>query len=415
MPSERAPVFALAATTTAGYGILYYAFGVLLVAMEDDLGWSRTFLSGVLSLALVVAALLTIPLGRWLDHHPPRPLLLAGAVGSSALVVGWGAADNRFVFLVVWLLLGAGQALLFYEPAFTVLTKRFTGRSRHKAVTTVTLVGGLASTIFGPLTAALEDALGWRGALFVLAAVLLAITMPAFWWGLRGVEPTVRFEEESHAPAEVLRTPTFVLLTAAYVLSAMAIYAMPILLVPFLKGRGVGIGAAATILGAVGFVQVLGRSTFVRLTRNRPVLHLATAVLAAKGVGVILLVVLPVEVGVVAYVLVYGASNGISTLTRALTLAELYGPAHYGAISSVIAAVSAIGGAAAPFLAAAAADVVGLPSVFLGLAGLSLVSALCNEVVARPTRGGGQAADSKKSHAARVMSGPAGSVKVEAS
>jgi hypothetical protein len=101
----------------------------------------------------------------------------------------------------------------------------------------------------------------------------------------------------------------------------------------------------------------------------------------------VLLVALPLGPGVVAFVLVYGSANGIGTLTRALTLADMYGPDHYGAISSVMAAFSSVAGAGAPFAAAAVAAVVGPEPVFLGLAALSVAAAACNEIVARPTRG----------------------------
>src|SRR5437016_13996844 len=60
----RGTVAAFTATTTVGYGVLFYAYGVLLVPMEADLKWCRSFLSGAFSLALVVAALLTVPVWR---------------------------------------------------------------------------------------------------------------------------------------------------------------------------------------------------------------------------------------------------------------------------------------------------------------------------------------------------------------
>ena len=391
---NRAPVVALAATTTAGYGILYYAYGVLLVPMEDDLGWSRPFLSAALSAGLVFGALLSVPVGRWLDRHPPRPLFLAGSVLSALLVVSWASARSPAVFLVTWVLLGAGQAVLFYEPAFTVLTKRFEGRDRHRAVTTVTLAGGLASTVFGPLTAALERWLEWRGAVLVLGGLLLGVTLPACWFGLRpgrpgstGAGDRAAVADSGRAPGEVLRSRPFLVLTVAYLLTAITTFAVPVHLVAFLRERGMGAGAAATVLGGVGLVQVLGRTTFVRLTHRRLAVHLATWVLAAKGAGVVALVVLPLWPGVVVFLAVYGAANGIGTLTRALTLADLYGPDHYGAISSALGAVTAVGGAVAPFAAAAMADVTGAGPVFLGLAALSVAAAACNEVVARPTRG----------------------------
>src|SRR5688500_20011933 len=89
------PVAAFAVTTTAGYGVLFYTYGVLLVPMQRDLGWSRSFLSGALSVALLVGAVLTLPVGRWLDRHPPRPPLLTGAVAAAVLVAAWAAARTQ--------------------------------------------------------------------------------------------------------------------------------------------------------------------------------------------------------------------------------------------------------------------------------------------------------------------------------
>jgi len=42
-----------------------------------------------------------------------------------------------------------------------------------QALTTLTLVAGLASTVFAPLAAGLDDWLGWRDAYLVLLAGLL--------------------------------------------------------------------------------------------------------------------------------------------------------------------------------------------------------------------------------------------------
>jgi len=398
--SWRSPVATLAATTTAGYGVLFYAYGVLLGPMRHSTGWSRSFLSGTFSLALVVSAAAAVPVGRWLDRHPPRRLFLAGSAAGALLVAAWSVTDNRAVYVGVWALLGLCQAVLFYDPAFTVLTKWFGPSTRARAITSVTLMAGLASTIFGPLTAFLEHTLGWRHAVLVLGGLLAVVTIPWFALGLRpptdgpageaaparASAPAAR-PDVSTLPADAFRTSAFWLLTAAYLLSAVTTFAVPVHLVSYLNGRGVGTGLAATVLGAVGLVQVLGRGTFIRLSANRPSVHLATWVLAGKAAGLALLVALPGRTGIVPFVVVYGAANGVSTLTRATTLAELYGPDHYGAISSVIGSISAFGGALAPFAAAAAIDAVGgVGPVFAGLVGVSLLAAVANEVVARPSR-----------------------------
>lgn len=379
-------VASLAATTTAGYGILFYAFGVLLVPMQRDLGWSASTLSGAFSSALLVAAVATIPVGRWLDHHDPRPLLLGGAIGATALVALWARVTVPVLLYAVWIPIGGCMAVLFYEPAFTVVTKWFAGDARRKGLTAITLAAGLASTVFGPLTDALERALGWRGAVTALAALLGVVTIPVFM-RLRPPESAQvdDVDTESTVPRDALRSGQFWVLTTAYLLSAITTFAVAVHVVPYLIQRGWRSGAAAAVLGSIGFVQVVGRSTFVRLSARRSARQLGPWVLGAKAVGLASLLLAPNLWGVVVFVAVYGAANGIQTLTRATVVADMYGADHYGAISAVVSAVSAVGGAAAPFAVAAAVEAVGAEDpVMWGLVAVAAASAALAAMLREP-------------------------------
>ena len=80
-------------------------------------------------------------------------------------------------------LAGVAMAGTLYPPAFAALT-RWGGARRVRALTTLTLVAGLASTVFAPLASVLDDALGWRQAYLVLLAGLVLVTVPLHWWGL---------------------------------------------------------------------------------------------------------------------------------------------------------------------------------------------------------------------------------------
>jgi MFS family permease len=381
--SHRTLIASLAATTTAGYGVLFYAYGVLLLPMEAELGWRRSVLTGAFTCALVVNALLTIPVGRWLDRHDPRPLLVLGAVTGTVLVVGWGLSDRTVVFYAVWIGLGACMAVLFYEPAFTILTKRLSGAERHRAITSVTLLAGLASTIFGPLTAFLERSFGWRGAVVVLGVILGMVTIPAFTLSLRGSDGrgAAIAHPSDTAPREALRSARFWGLTTAYLLSAVATFAIAVYLVPYLRGEGWTSASAAIVLGGVGLVQVLGRSIFGRLTLRWSAGTLGTWVLGSKGIGIAILTVWPTVGGVLVFLVVYGAANGLQTLTRATVIADLYGAAHYGSISAVISAICSIVGSFAPFAVVAAVEIVGADEpVLWGLAAIALASAVANEL-----------------------------------
>ena len=63
----------LAMTETTSYGVLAYAFGVFLVPTQDDLGWSRTALTGAYAVAVIVLGVMAIPVGRAGPPRPPRP------------------------------------------------------------------------------------------------------------------------------------------------------------------------------------------------------------------------------------------------------------------------------------------------------------------------------------------------------
>jgi predicted MFS family arabinose efflux permease len=286
--------------------------------------------------------------------------------------------------------LGIGQGVLFYDAAFVVLTKRFDAAARRRAITAVTVAGGLASTIFAPLTAALNDHLGWRRTVWVLAALVLVVVVPAASFACRALPRTdasFHWDQLDAAsgpvPRQIVRSRQFILLAVAYVLAALTTYAIPVHLVAYLHSRGVSTTSGAFALGAVGIAQVLGRGSFVRVTRGASVVVVATGVFALRAVGIALLVVLPVWVGLVVFVLLYGWSNGVATLTRALTIAELYGPRDYGRLAGVIGAGSGFAGAIAPFLAAGAISLIGDDWVFGALALVALVASGCNELAAR--------------------------------
>jgi len=68
------------------------------------------------------------------------------------------------------------------------LAARFARRYRD-GVTTLTLVGGFASTLSLPAVAWLPAEPGWRGALVAIGLVLLLVIAPLHAWALGGVEP----------------------------------------------------------------------------------------------------------------------------------------------------------------------------------------------------------------------------------
>ncbi len=125
--------------------------------MQEELGWSRTALTGAYSVGLLVSALAAPLAGRWLDRHGPRGLMALGSALGSVLLLAWASIEHLWVLYLVWVGIGLATAATLYDPAFAVLAKWFE-RVRDRALLLVTLAGGLASTIFLPLFAWLVGA-----------------------------------------------------------------------------------------------------------------------------------------------------------------------------------------------------------------------------------------------------------------
>ena len=327
--------------------------------MHEELGWSRTALTGAYSLGLLVSALAAPAAGRWLDRHGPRGLMTLGSALGTGLLLVWASVEDLWVLYLVWVGIGLAMAATLYELAFAVLAKWFK-RGRARALLLVTLAGGLASTIFLPLSAWLVGAQGWRGALLTSAVILAILTIVPHALVLRrrpedlgllpdGIEPAGSSQGEAayapHRPREeptsvplgaALRGPAFWLLAAAFFLGTLSQAAVYVHLVPYLAERGYTLGSAATLTGLIGASQVLGRVVVTFLEGRLPRDVVTAGIFALQAIALVVLIQSRSTLGVLLFVLPFGAASGAVTLARATAVAEFYGPDFYGSIGGVV-------------------------------------------------------------------------------
>jgi predicted MFS family arabinose efflux permease len=377
----RAIVGALAATVTVSYGVLTYAFPVLFVPMEAELGVSRTALSIAASIALGCAALAGVGVGWLLDRRDPRLVMGAGSVLATLMVLAWSRVTTLAQLYVVFATLGIAFAAVTYAPAFTVVTKWFAER-RTEALTAVTLAGAFASLIFSPLTARLEHELGWRDALVVLAVVLGAITVPLHLLVLR---PSPWPHREHSVPARhALRSRGFWLLAAAFSLGAFAWSAITVLLVVILVDQGLPVGFAALAAGVTGISQLPGRLLFVPVQRALGH-HGALPVALGLSAGALVLLALDQSrPAVLVFAVLFGTAGGMQTLLLASTPAALFGSASYGSVAGALHACANGARALGPFGFTAAATLIG--GYLTAAAVMAAALAATALVTARPVR-----------------------------
>jgi MFS family permease len=377
----RRVLVVLCVTEIVSWGVLYYAFPVLAPAIADDTGWSIAAVTAAFSTGLVVSALVGIPVGRRLDRIGPRLVMTTGSILAVPAAVGIAVAPTLPWFFAAWVLAGVAMSGTLYPPAFAALT-RWWGPRRLTALTALTLLAGLASTIFAPLTAAFLTHLGWRHTYLTLAAVLGLITIPAHLWGLRGrwpdPDPAETVGPVEHAPDAVARSRAFLLLVAAVALGAFTAFAVVVNQVPLLIERGMSTTGAAWALGLGGLGQVLGRLGYRHLVAATTVRVRGVVVLALAAAATALLAVLPgPAVLLIAASMLAGAARGVFTLLQATAISDRWGAAHYGRLNGLLSAPALLATAFAPWAGAALAETLGgYPAVFGLLAGLGVLAAV---------------------------------------
>lgn len=376
----RRVVTVLGVSQAVSWGCLYYGFAALQSSIVRDTGWSAAAVTGAFSTSLLVSGVVGLWVGRHLDARGPRAVMTLAALGAGPGMLMVAAAPSLGWFYAGWLVVGAAMAGTLYPPAFAALT-RWGGERRVRALTTVTLAGGLASTVFAPLAAVVDVVAGWRAAYVVLAVVAFAITVPLHWFGLD--RPWVPHAAPGPAgrlapcpPAVVVSRP-FVLLAVATTLVALAALAVVANLVPMLREQGIDTRTAAVVLGLGGLGQVLGRVGYARFAAATGVTIRGVIVVTAVAVLTAALALSPpVTLLLAAISLALGLARGLWTLVHATAVTDRWGPASYGRLNGVLTAPALAASAAAPFVGALLATATGsYAAAFLVLAGVAALGA----------------------------------------
>ena len=358
-PYDRRLVGWLSVPQLITWGSVFYTFALLMEPLERELGMTRAQSSLAFSLALLAEGLLAYPVGRWIDRGHERAVMTGGSLLVALCLVLHSFVTTVAGFYAVWLGLGAALAATLYNPVFAVVTRRFPQDFR-RAIITLTFLGGLASTVFIPLSAWLIAALGWRHALWVLAALHLLVCAPLHAGLLRhapatNIAPSIAASGQNASVGRLLRSAPF-LLIGVFVVSMMAITAaIPPHLISLLRESDLPAAWVIAIPASIGAIQVLGR-LLLYFFEHRFDVHWANrlipcliplslaALLAAGGYtrAAVFFALL--------FVLLYGLGNGMLTIVKGTAIAQYVSREHVASLNGALGLPSALGRAAAPLV-----------------------------------------------------------------
>lgn len=362
-------VAAIGATQTLAWGSSYYLPAILADPIAAGLGVPKSLFFGFFSGSLLLQAALGPMIGKAIDRHGGRGVLVLSNLVLGAGLVWLASAQGPLGLAGAWAVLGIGMALGLYDAAFATLTALF-GREARGPITGITLIAGFASTVGWPLSALLNDDFGWRGACLGWAALNLLVCLPIN----RFLVPLPAAPLRSAAPEAAVSPPANGMAVLAFVFGAVGFVtgAMAAHLPRLLEMSGATATAAIAAAALMGPAQVAARLfEFGVLKRLHPLVSTRLALLM-HPVGAAVLGVFGAPAAA-AFALLHGAGNGLLTISRGTLPLALFGPAGYGLRTGIIAAPARITTAAAPLLFGLLLNVMG-PAALVVSGGLSLAA-----------------------------------------
>jgi predicted MFS family arabinose efflux permease len=383
-PSSRTVVAALGLVQILAWGSSFYFPAVFAPAIVAETGWPLSYVVGGVSLGLLVGGLISPRVGTLIATHGGRPLLAASSVLFAIGLTGIGLSPNLPLYLAAWGVVGLGMGAGLYDAVFSALGRRY-GSAARASIATLTLFGGFSSTVCWPFSAFLLEAVGWRDACLVYAALHLFVALPLQLAAMRGDtavdgDKAAETPTGDSTPTEVPHARGVVILLACILSIAAGIGSIFIVhLIVFLQALGIAFAAAVSLGMLFGPAQVAARLV-ERLfgQRYHPVWTLLAAT-ALMLIGLALLLAVPAAVALA--IIFYAAGYGVSWIARGTLPLALFGAAQYPAIMGRLAFPSLIAQALAPAAGAVlverigAAETIGVLAAFAAL-NLALMLAL---------------------------------------
>ncbi len=395
-PAARAAHLAtigLGFTQIVGWGTTFLMPAVLGRHMGESLGLASEVVFAGITVMFGVGSLLAPQVGRLIDRTGARIIMASGSALYAVSIAALAFAQGLVSYLLCWAAMGIASTLALSTPSSIALAQ-VAGPSARRAIGMLAIIGGFASTVFWPLSGALDVALGWRGTLLVFAAIHLFACLPVHLLVLPHRPPAHHLSAAANpaasgVPSEV-RTRAFLLLSITLSSGAFVFTGAMVHMIELLRGLGHPAATAVFLASLIGPSQVTVRVFELLFGHRYSIMNSAVFGSAALvlGLSVALLDGGNFVLGLICIVS-YGIANGLKAVQRATLPLALFGRAQFGAYMGRLALPQGIVSASAPPVIAAVLSNGGTIAalwLIFAAAMLSLVSMILLARLARNVR-----------------------------
>jgi MFS family permease len=330
-------------------------YAVFLLPLERDLGWSRSELTSVYSIYLLVNGFTAPFVGLMFDRLGPRWVYGAGMASlGAAMLLASGLTELWQFYLFIGVMVGIGVSLNGMVPASALLARWYRERLTS-AIGIAYSAFGVGTVLFVPLVQFLVSEYGWRtgyrflGWTLLALAPLIVLLVPWTTFAAGGPRHEAgRGAGEGWTLGAALRSRVFWGLVQVFFCTAAGMFSIVVQLIAFFVDIGFSPLVAATAFGIVGLLSaasVMGSGVAAERFGYR---QTVTASFCGTASGMVLLLLLtlnPSPLLLILFVPVFGLCMGVRGPIVSSVSARYFTGRRVATIYGIVYASNAVGAA----------------------------------------------------------------------
>jgi len=343
-------------------------YAVFLLPLERDLGWSRSELTSVYSIYLLVNGCTAPLVGLLFDRLGPRWVYGTGmaSLGAAMLLAG-GLTQLWQFYLFIGVLVGIGVSLNGMVPASALLARWYRERL-STAIGIAYSAFGVGTVLFVPLVQYLVGEFGWRASYRILGWILIGLVplvllaVPWRTFAAGGSRHDAHKAGEGWTLAMALRSPVFWGLVQVFFCTAAGMFSIVVQLVAFFVEAGFSPIAAATAFGVIGLLSAMSVMSAGLAAERFGYRQTVTASVAGTVTGMLILLALTIAPSwllLVLFVPVFGFCMGVRGPIVSSVSARYFAGPRVATIYGVVYASNAVGAALGSLLGGLLHDLTG--------------------------------------------------------
>jgi MFS family permease len=345
---------------------------VFLLPLEQDLGWSRSKMTSVYSLYLLVNGLTAPVIGFLFDRLGPRVVYGCGmAALAAAYLLASQVQDLWQFYAAVGALTGIAVSALGMVPSSSLIARWF--RERLGTAISIAFAGlGLGALLIVPAVQYLLQHHGWRDSYRILGLALLCLVPVVLllpWKRYAGGHPDYHRarrpdarDEQNWTVRAALKTRSFWGLAWVFSMTSIGMFSITVQTVVYLIERGFSPLVAASTFGFAAMLSVFGIVSTGAIADRFGPRRTVSVTFAGSITGVLIMLLIswfPLQGLLIAYVLVFGLCQGARGPIISSMSARLFPGGQTASIYGILYACNAIGAGTGALLAGLLHDLSG--------------------------------------------------------